>query len=106
MNYYYAYNFVFKSELEIPELEVCENKDYDVEIRFDSINYDFDKFKKNRIWKTKDNYFVLKVKNIGIFLVKDANTIIIDCFENTKEEDLRFVLLGSVFAALLQQKNF
>lgn len=108
MNYYHAYGLVFQSEIELPELQTCTHHRFDVTVSFSKIKVALDKPEpgKNRFWKASKNRFTISVKNIGCFHVENGDTILIEPHENALDDDLRFVLLGSVMAALLQQRGY
>ena len=105
---YEAYGLVIHSELALPELLKTDQTNIDVYISFQEIDKKLEHYKKrkNRIWSAEKNYFELNAKGIAYFSVRNGNTIYIDPYDGTPNEDLRFVLLGSVLAALLQQRRF
>ena len=106
MKFYKAYGLTIASDLEIPELQTTRQCDTDVRICFNKIDFNFSKMIKNRIWHCEPNNYYLNVKRIGSFHVQKGTIISIDSQPQTPKEDIRFVLLGSVMAALLQQRKY
>jgi len=57
-------------------------------------------------FQASKNKFLLKLDKIAKFYVVDGNSIIVQPFEGSYEEDIRVFLLSSVFAALLHQREY
>lgn len=103
---YTAYGLSVESEIELPEL-LLGDVDADVCIRYGEIAGNTMPFVcgRNRIWQGQPGKFLMQVKRIGRFLVEQGKTITIDRHQQATNDDLRFVLLGSIFGVLLQQRQ-
>lgn len=102
---YSVFGMTIGSELQCPEL-ISAKKPYDVTIRLAVIP-----LKKpineaaSYFWQAHENSFFLQVNGVGKYLVTNGTTIIIEPFNNKEQTALRLFLLGSVFGALLHQRN-
>lgn len=112
--FYQVYGLTVQSELELPELCPITPCKCEATVRFgdvpdcldDSINdFDWISYSSRRC--------LLRIENIGRFLVEKGNTIIVDRrLDRSRERgfevpaaDVRVFLLGSAFGALLHQRD-
>lgn len=103
---YKAYDLIFSSEIKIPELQRSGGNP-DVEIRLGSVPEALEQPKDSgAAFQASDKEFLLKIKDVAAFYIKDGNSIVIQPFEGSSELDVRIFLLGSVFGALLQQRGY
>jgi len=107
LKFYKGYGLVFVSDIELPEFQITSKNSADVSISFSKIEDALPEpyTGKNRSWHASMDKWTLCVKGIGCFKVINGDTILVDPYDTAKPDDLRFVLLGSVLAALLQQRK-
>ena len=107
MSLYSAYALNIDSELCLPELLPSTSQEIDLIIRYGEIHNTLPDYPqgKQRIWKAQPNKLTLSVNRIGRFSVVQGKEILIDPAPQASDEDLRFVVLGSLLGALLHQRN-
>ncbi len=107
MYFYKAYGLFFSSELCIPELETAEDGIPDVVIRLGSVPCELpDVIDKRNAFQAAPDHFLFRWGNVAGYYVKDGREIVIEPYIDRDASDIRLFLLGSVFAALLQQRGF
>ena len=103
---YRAYNILFLSELEIPELEEAEGTP-DVTIRLGSVPLQLRNCTVRKKWlQASPHEFLFTVKAIAGYYIKNGTEITIDPYMDVSAPDIRLFLLGSVFGALLHQRGY
>ncbi|HPF17774.1 MAG TPA: hypothetical protein P5107_12120 [Thermotogota bacterium] len=108
MNYYQyiTHGLIVFSEIPLPELTSIKSEKADVLIRLGEVQRNPSSEKINGVcFQFNQNEFHLNIKRIASFYVKDGNEIVIAPHTAADERDIRLFLLGSVFGALLQQRN-
>jgi hypothetical protein len=106
MHQYRAFGVNIASEFELPELMVSKGEP-DLTIRPGKV--------PEKIWNPKSEgvcyqaspgEFLLNIKDVARFHVKNGSEIVIDLYANSSPEDVRLFLLGSSFGALLHQRGY
>ena len=112
MTYYHkAYGYLFRSEIYLPELPEADidthrNITPDVEITFAEVAEDLDDpVTSGVVFQASLNEFLLKINGIAKYKVSDGNKIYIEPAPEGSENDIRVFMLGSVFGALLHQRQ-
>ncbi len=107
IHYYTAYNLNIASELPSPQLtSISETKEIDVHIRYGTVPEVLeDAASKGVLYQAKPNEFLLHMKDIAGFWVRDGNEIVIDPAEKATDDEIRLFLFGSAFGALLHQRG-
>lgn len=106
MYLYKAFDTFIQSEIEIPQFIALQDHQADVSFTFGDVR----SFLPNDF---TDGTAIQNVKgeigffwhNVGWYLVRNGNEIIIEPFPNVQEEVLRLPLIGIALAALLQQRR-
>jgi len=102
---YYAYGLTIKAELPLPELERREGQE-DVLIRYGNVPQSIEDAVVRMVrFEAAPDHFLLKVDGIARYYVREGKEIIIEPACGAREEDIRLFLLGSVFAALMHQRQ-
>lgn len=105
-HHYSAYGLHIKSELAFPELQLATARKADVNIYYgDTPDALTGSATKLGIWEAKQGKFLLHIDDIARYLVLDGREICIQPATGSCEEDIRVFTLGSVMAALLQQRE-
>lgn len=105
--YYRAFGLMFKSCIEHPEfIPEKETEHVDCTITFGEVP------KKLRspentggVYQTKGKQFLLKVENVGRYLVENGNSIRIDRAPDASQREMIIFLWASAVAALLHQRG-
>lgn len=103
---YKAYGLIIESDFPIPEfIEVHGHPE--VLIKYGEVK----SFLENPVergirFEASKDEFLLNLEGIAKFYVVNGKEIIIEPYEEATMEDIRVFLLGSVFAALLHQKQY
>ncbi len=109
MYFYRAYGLILGSHFRIPNLTECEAQACQIEIAELSSNQEFeDESFENQFanWKASPGRFLLSVKDVAQFYVRDGKRIGIRLERGAEPEDVTAFLMGSAFAVLLQQRRF
>lgn len=114
-NRYNAYGLTIHSEIAMPELilqpnyngvEERENRQNIIHIRLGTAPEQLDNpVKQGILYQASANRFLLCMDHIARYLVQNGNEIIIQPAPDASESDIRVFLLGSVFGALLHQRE-
>lgn len=100
MYYYKVYGLKVESEIELKELwEIKQVDNCEVKITLDKIVEEIEGKKIN------DKEVFFKIKDLGIFKIKDGKEIVVDIFENYDKRKLNNFILGTSFGALLIQRE-
>lgn len=107
MTFYRAYDLKFDSELLLPEIkEVCNKEKVDVTIRCESLNTPkLESTLTNCHCKITEEEAYLAWKQVGTFLVRGGQEIIVDLIPNVEESVVRLFLLGAGLGMLLYQRG-
>ena len=104
--HYHAFGLQIHSELPLPELLPAAPGPADVTIRYGETPAALpDPSVKHGIWEAKPGMFLLNVAHIAKYLILDGQEIRIQPVAKSTEDDIRAFLVGSAFAALLQQRR-
>ncbi|MFM2484972.1 hypothetical protein [Celerinatantimonas yamalensis] len=106
---YSAYHLTIASEIELPELFnlADQSQSIDVQIRYENVpDHGLDDGQKMGpfLWVAKDKLW-LKIPGVARFLVINGQEILIDPAPDIDEDSIRVFLLGSIFGALLFQRE-
>lgn len=104
---YRAFGLGIASEIRLPELlPVGEPPGVDVNIRFDNVgDFPGTPTRIGARYQYKPGQFFYRVDNIAKYLVTEGSDVIIETHPGAEERSVRTFLLGSVFAALLHQRD-
>ncbi|MCK9372320.1 MAG: hypothetical protein M0P91_03925 [Sulfuricurvum sp.] len=58
------------------------------------------------IFEATNDMFLLKIQEVGNYLIRNGNEIIIDPLPDVPEQELRLFLLGSAIGALMNQRGY
>lgn len=109
MFYYKIYGLIIKSELELPEaFEINENEidNVDINIKLENIQEDIiSLINAGRVagYKPKDMWF--RIENVGIYHIKNGNTIYVQIFDNADIDKVRVFIMGSSLGMLLLERQ-
>lgn len=107
-----AYGLVFDSAIPIPELTALsfsdENRpETDVTIRIGNVPDSLENPSgMGVLYQASVNQFLFKLDRVAKYLVCNGNEITIEPAPGADENDVRVFMLGSVFGALLHQRQF
>ncbi len=103
--YYQAFGLTIESVLPCPELLSAEGA-ADVTIRYGAVPDDLEAAEQQEVWyQVNSGAFLLKLDAIAKYLVTAGEQIIIERVPGAQDNEVRLFLLGSAFAALLQQRG-
>lgn len=107
MNYYKAFNLLFSSEIELPELTAAESDTKpDVTIEFGQVPEHLEAPLKTGVrYESTRGAFLLNVDDVGRYLVVSGSRVVIQKLDRATDEDVRVFLLGTCLGALLQQRG-
>ncbi|MDZ7817295.1 MAG: hypothetical protein U5K55_01215 [Aliarcobacter sp.] len=109
MYHYKAFNLHFITPFECPELiEINENNALEkIKVNYSKLPQNLDKnlVNEDRYYQSNENEYLLNIKDIARFLIKNGNEILIEEKENLPIETLRLYLFGSAIGALLHQRK-
>lgn len=109
MFYYKIYGLIIRSELELPEaFEVNENEidNVDINIKLENIQEDIILLiNAGRVagYKPKDMWF--RIENVGIYHIKNGDTISVQIFDNADIDKVRVFIMGSSLGMLLLERQ-
>ncbi|MBN2668429.1 MAG: hypothetical protein JXR60_04290 [Bacteroidales bacterium] len=105
-NYYKVYGLIIRSELPLQGISCPDEGVFDVDVVLNSVPKTLANIGYKGInFESNDHQFLLKVENVGNYLIENASTIIIDVCKDAKNREIELFLLGSAMAALLLQKE-
>lgn len=103
---YKVYGLTVSSCFNIPELANYEGVPQ-VNISFGKVPHSLNNpVEKGVRFQASPGEFLLKIDNVAWYYVLRGEEIIIEPFNGASKKDIRVFLLGSVFAALLHQRNY
>ncbi|MBW4509598.1 MAG: serine kinase [Scytonematopsis contorta HA4267-MV1] len=104
---YSAYGLRINSVLHLPELLVSNHAEADVVIRYGKLEQSplKDKSIIHSYQLTNDGMYLF-LREVGTFLVRNGNEIIIEPEPNTDESKIRLLLLGAALGTLLHQRGY
>ena len=107
MFHYKAYQLCIDAEFPIPEFTVRDGAaSADVIIRQGSVPSTLENATgMGVLYQASADKFLLKMEDIGSYLVQNGNEMIVEPAANSLESDLRVFLLGSCIGALLHQRG-
>jgi hypothetical protein len=99
--------FALESELEIPELEgFAGSAHLPVRVKLGLAPADIaNAASYGRFCRVSGSEYLLAIPNVGRFLVKDGNIVLVERAPNAPDPDVSTFLLGSVFGALCHQNG-
>ena len=110
---YRAYGLLFRSSLALPELFAADtatpttDRHPDVTITIGPVPEHLDfPLRRGRLLEVDAEKFLLRVKDVGRFLVSRGNEIVIEPDAHATEHDVRVFLLGTCLGGLLHQRGF
>ena len=105
VNYYQAFGLTIASALPCPELLPAEGA-ADISVHFGAVPDGLEAVQQQGVcYQVNSEAFLLKIKTIAKYLVTAGKQIIIEPAPGVQDKDVRLFLLGSAFAALLQQRG-
>lgn len=108
-HHYRAYGLIFCSDRELPELPAYDTSptdQIDVTICQGEVPDGLvDPTSTGVLYEASANTFLLKLQDIGRYLIRNGNEIIIEPAPNACPNDIRVFMLGSAFGALLHQRQ-
>ncbi|MDR3598913.1 MAG: hypothetical protein P4L49_00250 [Desulfosporosinus sp.] len=103
---YKAYGLIIESDFFIPEFIEFQGQPV-VFIKYGEVKPFLENPDEKRIrFEAAKDEFLLKLEGVAKFYVANGNEIIVEPDVDAEMDDIRVFLLGSVFAALLQQKQY
>jgi hypothetical protein len=102
---YRAFGLTIGSSIKIPELVPAEGVP-DVTVSLGKVP-DFlgTPTRRGARYQTKPGQFLYRIDNIAKYLVSEGSEVIIETYPGVEDNSVRTFLLGSVFAALLHQRD-
>lgn len=102
---YKAFDLIFNSEFEIPEL-IKSEKPSNIKIVLDKVPKNLKIISKQGVkYQASENEFLLEVDGIARYYVKNGNQIIVELIKDKADKEVRLFLLGSAFGALFLQRG-
>jgi len=104
---YFTFGLEIESEIKLPELLVSTRlgpPDLSISIGQAPVFIANATFKE-AAFEVAVNQFLLNVKDIARFYVKDGNLIVIEPEKHSNESDIRLFLLGTCFGTILHQRK-
>ena len=106
MNYYHAFMMAIGSDLEIPEFDVVDPCKVDVTVYFGAVENSPPKDGETQgTWWARANEVVISIKGVARYLVRNGCEIVVDKADGATDAEVCGFLLGSAFAAVLQQRG-
>lgn len=108
MAYHYeGFGLIVKSEIVFPELIQTSHSSEQVNIIVGDVPDKLeDPVMFGVVFQAKENKFLLNIKNVAKYLVEDGEKITVQVCDHVEPGMMRAFLLGSVFGALLYQRNY
>ncbi len=104
---YYIFGLYINSPLEIPELEEVAANAFDVLVQYGKVPDHLDHIiSSGGLFEAGEQEFLLKLPQIGKYLVKNGDQITIDPKQGASQDEILLFLLGSVMGALLYQRGY
>jgi hypothetical protein len=104
--YYKVYGLIISSELELPELSLAQDIKTDVTIGFGEVPEHLPEvIGSGVLFEAAANDFLFKFEGIGLYRVQNGSMITIQPEREALPSEIRLVLLGSSFGALLHQRG-
>ncbi|MGI6686527.1 MAG: hypothetical protein ACOX47_13845 [Bacillota bacterium] len=103
---YQAFGVKIASEIPVPELKTCPIGASEVLITLGKVPKDSGEAWKNKgYYQGKKDQLILRIRNVGSYLIKKGREIIIEPAATAEMKEVRLFLLGSAFGALLWQRG-
>lgn len=107
LHHYSAYGLKIASEIECPQLTAGPGSPPDLTIRRGPVPLDLDPTQAHaRYYQVVGDRLLLKIENVGRYLVSDGCEILVEASPGADESLVRLFLLGSAFGALLHQRGY
>ncbi|MCK5135659.1 MAG: hypothetical protein KAR19_07725 [Bacteroidales bacterium] len=104
---YNIFGLSIRSQLEIPEFTEYPSETTQVTVRFGSVADHLDTvISTGVLFESGKEEFLLKLPNIGKYLIRNGTQIIIEPKPGATPEEIRLFLLGSVLGTILHQRGF
>ncbi|MHC1681577.1 MAG: hypothetical protein AB6733_01230 [Clostridiaceae bacterium] len=108
--YYKAYSLNIESEVFLPELiSIGEKESFttDIKIAYDKVPLEIKKeVEEGKTYKFEKNAMWFSIKEVAIYYIYNANTIIVEPVGSFNHPHIKIFLLGSAFGMLLLQKKY
>lgn len=107
---YKAYNFSIKTPFQCPQL--LENDTdatglFEISVRYGTVPCTLDDpVNIGPVFEASENVFLLKIEDVGRYLIINGSEIIIESAPAATENSLRLFLLGSAMGVLLNQRGY
>jgi hypothetical protein len=107
LSYYAGYGLTIDSALHLPELQATTGGRSDVTIRFGAVPQSLAApLAQGATWQAAPNQFLLQIHDVANYLVTNGDTVMIEPAATSHEDDVRTFLFGTVWGALLHQRDF
>lgn len=104
---YKAYNFSIQIPFHCPQLLDCKTDENDIIVRYGTVPSALDNpVNVGPVFESAENTFLLKIEDVGRYLITNGSEIIIDPTPEATENSLRLFLLGSAMGVLLNQRGY
>lgn len=110
MFYYYAYGLRIRSPIPLPEF-LPTDSGCDVVIHLESHDYDYERYLYSsvpgKLWdcQVSREKATLAIKDVGVFLIRQGEKIVIIPAPNVDHRLIRLYLVGTIMAILLYQRS-
>lgn len=102
---YFFYGIGVVSEVKLYHLELYTGDREDVKIHYGDADNDIKAYLRNGINSTMSENRVWFINDIGIFVIRNGNEILVEQKEETSEDDVASFVLGWCIAFLFQQRG-
>lgn len=104
---YNIFGLYFSCPLEIPELDEVKTDTCDVHIQFGNVpDHLSEVISSGILFESGEQEFLLKLPQVGKYLVRNGDEVIIDPKPGVSHDEISLFLLGSVMGALLYQRKY
>lgn len=105
--YFSAYGLTLKSDIDLMIPPAKESSPPDVTVHFGKAKQPTDKYTWDHVWYSYDSPDQLRLnwEMIGTFLIQLGNEVVITPNDNSRPEDIRQPILGTIMAIILQQRG-